>query len=154
MRNSFKVRKRNSFNAALVILILNAFSYANDWQSPGITAAWICIGVFFFAFAFRKSDEPKERRNAIARRAFYRQYFGPVAPAAPLIPYALLIAAYAVMNAFPRLRWLVWTLLGVAAVYASAFLFLMSRFLRHWRRELRNHAPEYKEPWDGADGVI
>lgn len=146
--------RRNSFNAGLIIIILDVFSYANDWQDAGTTVLWGCVGLFWLAFSTHKPNGPKEQRNAVARRAFYRQYFGPVAPAAPFVPYLLLLAAYLVMTFLPSARWLVWTLLGVTALYVTAFLTLLSRFLRRWRRDLSAHAPEIREPWDGADGVL
>lgn len=150
----FHVRKRSSFHAAMVILILDAFAYANDWQDAGSTAFWACAGIFWLAFAFRKPDPRKARDSAMARRAFYRHYFGALAGFAPWIPYLSLLAAYLTMRFAPSVRWLVWVLLCATAVYLAVISVLLSRFTVRWRLELSRRVPEEKEPWQGADGIL
>ena len=152
-----RVRKRSSFNAGMVLLILAAFSYANDLLGPQEAVFWGGAGLFWLWFSFRRGDSPKERENAAGRRAFYNRYFGPFAFFAPSIPYLLLLVAFLLMQFAPSVRWAVWTLLGIAAAYLIAICCLMTRFLRRWRRERRELAariPPPQPPWDGADGVL
>ena len=154
MGNSFKVRRRSSFHAGLMLLMLAVFSYANDIQSAQTAMFWICAGIFWLLFAFRKSNHAKERENAFGRAAFYRRYFGPLDRFAPWIPYLLLLAAFLLMEFAPSARWAVWTLLGVAGAYLCVIWFLMTRFLRRWRLEMSRRIPSPKPPWTGADGVL
>ena len=148
-----RVRKRSSFHAGIMLLILAVFSYANDLLGPREAVFWGGAGLFWFWFSFRGKN-PKERENAAGRRAFYNRYFGAFAFFAPCIPYLLLLAAYLFMEFLPSVRWVVWSLLGIAAAYLVAIWILMTRFLRKWRRELEARRPTPKPPWDGADGVL
>ncbi|MBQ7681110.1 MAG: hypothetical protein IJT31_02715 [Oscillibacter sp.] len=154
MGNSFKVRRRSSFHAGLMLLMLAVFSYANDIQSAQSAMFWILAGTFWLLFSFRKSNRAKERENAFGRAAFYRHYFGPLDRFAPWIPYLLLFAGALLMKFAPSARWAVWVLLGAAGVYCLVIWFLLTRFLRHWRREMSGRIPPPKPPWDGADGVL
>ena len=154
MGNSFKVRRRSSFHAGLMLLMLAVFGYANDLQSAQSTMFWILAGVFWLLFAFRKSNRNKGRENAFGRAAFYLRYFGQLERFAPWIPYVILLAAFLLMKFAPSARWAVWTLLAAAAAYLTAIWFLMTRFLRQWRREWSGRIPAPKPPWDGADGVL
>ena len=151
-----RARKRSSFHAGMILLILAAFSYANDLLGPQEVVFWGGAGLFWLLFSFRdgKSKSRKERENALGRQAFYNQYFGAFAFFAPSIPYLLLLAAFLFMELLPSVRWIVWTLLGVAAAYLLAIWILRARFLREWRRELEARRPTPKPPWDGADGVL
>ena len=157
MRNSFKVRKRSAFQAGLTLLMLAVFGYAKDLQSAQATMFWIFAGGFWLLFAFRGAKTPQERENAVGRRAFYNEYFGPLAFFAPSIPFLILLAAFLCMNFLPDSRWIVWALLALAAAYVITLWVLMARFLRRWRRELRElykRVPPPTPPWDGADGVL
>ena len=154
MGNSFKVRRRSSFQAGLMLLMLAVFGYANDLQSAQSTMFWILAGVFWLSFSFRKSNPRKERENALGRAAFYRHYFGSLESFAPWIPYLLLLAAFLLMRFVPSARWAVWTLLGVAAVYFIVIWCMLTRFLRRWRLELSRRIPVPQAPWTGADGVL
>ena len=154
MGKSFKVRRRSSFHAGLMLLMLAVFGYSEDLQSAESAVFWICAGAFWLFFAFRKSNYAKERENALGRAAFYRRCFGPLAPFAPWAPYLLLFCAFLLMEFVPSARWAVWTLLAVAAAYVAVLWGMMSRFLRRWRRELSGRIPAPKPPWQGADGVL
>lgn len=152
-----KVRKRSAFQAGLIILMLSVFSYAKDLQSAQSTMFWMIAGIFWLLFAFKGAKTPQERENAVGRQAFYNEYFGALAFFAPAIPFLILLAAFLCMTFLPGMRWIVWTLLGIAAAYVVALSILMTRFLRRWRRELRElykRVPPPKPPWDGADGVL
>lgn len=149
-----RVRKRSSFHAGMMLLILAVFSYANDLLGPQEAVFWGGAGLFWLWFSFRGAKSPKERENALGRQAFYNEYFGPFAFFAPSIPYLLSLAAFLFMELLPSARWLVWTLMGLAAAYLVAIWILMTRFLRQWRRELEARRPAPKPPWDGADGVL
>ena len=152
-----RVRKRSSFHAGMILLLLAAFSYANDLLGPQETVFWGGVGIFWLLFAFKGEETSREREKAAGRHAFYNEYFGPFAFFAPAIPFAILLAAFLFMTFLPDVRWIVWALLVVAAVYIVALWFFMSRFLRRWRRELRElykRVPPPKPPWDGADGVL
>ena len=157
MNRPTRERNRSSFHAGMILLILAAFSYANDLLGPQEALFWGGAGLFWLAFSLKGGKSPKERENAAGRAAFYNEYFGPFAFFAPSIPFLILLAAFLFMTLLPSVRWIVWALLALAALYVIALGVLMTRFLRRWRqelRELRKRVPPPKPPWDGADGVL
>lgn len=154
MRGSFRARRRSSFHAGMMLLILAVFSYANDLIGPQDAVFWSGAGLFWLWFAFKRPRNRKDRENALGRRAFYNHYFGPFAAFAPWIPYLFLLPAFLMTQLSAPMRGAVWALLILAAAYSITILILMARFLRRWKREMAARIPAPQPPWDGADGVL